>query len=48
MIKVVLYKGRNNRTGEVNLRFRVQDGKVLDMLYDTHKGCGNDTKRVGT
>ena len=35
MIKVVLYKGRNNRTGEVNLRFRVQDGKELDMLFDT-------------
>ena len=35
MIKVVLYKGRNSRTGEVNLRFRVQDGKELDMLFDT-------------
>ena len=35
MLKVVLYKGRNNRTGEVNLRFRIQDGKELDMVFDT-------------
>lgn len=35
MIKVTLYKGLNVRSGETPLRFRLRDGKDVDLALDT-------------
>jgi len=35
MIKVTLYKGVNVRSGETPLRFRLRDGKDVDLALDT-------------
>lgn len=37
MIKVTLYKGINVRSGETPLRFRLRDGKVVDLALESGK-----------
>lgn len=37
MIKVILYKGLNVRSGETPLRFRLRDGKDVDLALESGK-----------
>ena len=37
MIKVTLYKGVNVRSGETQLRFRLRDGKDVDLALESGK-----------